>query len=210
MQRQKFYRVNEQIQAREVRLLNGKGTQIGIVSREEALRQARELGTDVVEIAATAKPPVCRLVDFKKFLYQEEKRKKGERKKTHVSGTKEIRLGPFTSEHDLHVKISKARKFLGDGHKTKIVIKFTGRQMAHPKFGQKILQFFLDSIASISKIERQPHFEGRLLLALISPSKGGLDPRSPASPDEGEPVPPKQSQGGEIETENEKGNSKAV
>lgn len=167
----KFYRLNQQITSLQVRLIDDKGHQIGVVSKDEALKKAREIGVDVVEVASNANPPVAKLIDFKKFLYQEEKKKREERKKVHIPETKEIRLGPFTSEHDLNVRIERAKEFLRQRDKIKIVIKFTGRQMAHPSFGQKTLQSFLDSIFGISKVEREPHFEGRFFWALVSPMK---------------------------------------
>lgn len=172
MQR-KFYRLNQQIQAPEIRLLDYKGIQIGIFSKEEALKQAFEQGVDLVEVAPNAKPPVCKLIDFKKFLYQEEKRKKEEKKSTKSSEIKEIRLGPFTSEHDLQVKVTRAREFLKDGHRLKLVIKFAGRQMTHPEFGHKITNLFLESIHGISKVDREAHFEGRLLITTVAPVKQG-------------------------------------
>lgn len=198
MQKQKFYRINQQVQAREIRLTDSSGKQIGIVLRDEALKRAQELGVDLVEIAPNAKPPVSRLIDFKKFLYQEAKRKREERKKTGISETKEIRMGPFTAAHDLSVRINRAKKFLKEGYRIKIVVKFSGRQMAHPVFGQKTLQSFLDSISEISKVEREPHFEGRLLWTFVSPMKVRG------------PVPPKQSEGGKSETEDKKINSKTL
>ena len=173
MLKKKLYRLNQQIQAREVRLIEVDNKQIGIASRDEALKRAQVAGVDLVEIAPNAKPPVCKLIDFKKFLYQEGKKQKEERKKAHAGETKEIRLGPFTSEHDLSVRIKKAQEFLKDGHKIKIVVKFTGRQMAHPQFGHRTLKLFMDAISEVTKAEREPHFEGRLLSTLVSPIKGG-------------------------------------
>lgn len=170
MQR-KIYRLNQQIQAQEVRLLDDTGKQIGIVSKEDALKRALEEGIDLVEVAPNAKPPVCKLIDFKKFLYQEEKRKKEEKKKAKTVQIKQVRLGPFISEHDLEVKTSRAREFLRDGDKLKIVIKFAGRQMAHPEFGYKILNLFLEKISDLSRVEREGKFEGRLLVATVLPVK---------------------------------------
>lgn len=170
MQR-KFYRLNQQIQASEIRLLDHVGKQIGVVSREVALKQALEKGVDLVEVAPNAKPPVCKLIDFKKFLYQEEKKKREEKKSAKTSEIKEIRLGPFTSTHDLEVKVGRAKEFLGDGHRIKVVVKFAGRQMTHPEFGHKILGLFLKEVDSLSKVDREPRFEGRLLVATVIPTK---------------------------------------
>lgn len=169
----KYYKLNQHIQAAEVRLIDSLGKQIGVVSRTEALQRAQDEGVDLVEIAASAKPPVCKIIDFKKFLYQEEKKRREEKKTAAASETKEVRIGPFTSEHDLQVKIDRAKEFLKANNKVKVVVKFAGRQMAHPEFGQKTLAKFLAGIASLAKIERDPHFEGKLYWALVSPEKKG-------------------------------------
>lgn len=168
----KFYRLNQQIQAANIRLIDATGKQIGIVTRNEAIRQSQETSLDLVEIAPNAQPPVVKLIDFKKFLYQEEKKKREERKKTQRIGeTKEIRLGPYTDEHDLKVKLAIGQKFLQEGDKLRIVVKFTGRQIVHPEFGKKMLEKCLEKLTSLSKLEREPHFEGRKLIALLSPQK---------------------------------------
>lgn len=169
----KYYKLNQHIQAREIRLLDSLGKQIGIFSREEALRKAQEEGVDLVEIAPTAKPPVCKIINFKKFLYQEEKKRREEKKSAQSSETKEVRIGPFTSEHDLRVKVDRAKEFLKANNKVKIVVKFAGRQMAHPEFGRTSLEKFLGGISGLAKVERDPHFEGKLYWTLVSPDKKG-------------------------------------
>lgn len=168
----KFYRLNQQIQAPEIRLIDATGKQIGVVARSEAIKRSHEASLDLVEIAPNARPPVVKLIDFRKFLYQEEKKRREERKKLPRSGgMKEIRLGPFTDEHDLKVKLASGQKFLQAGDKLRIVVKFTGRQMAHPEFGKAIMARCIENLASLSKLEREPRFEGRKLIALLSPSK---------------------------------------
>ena len=128
------------------------GKQLGILSKFEALSKARELGLDLVEIAPNAKPPVAKIIDFKKFLYQEEKKKKEEKKKSKRSETKELRLGPFMNEHDLMVVLRKARGFLGDGNKVKFVVKFAGRQITHPEFGERILEKTIEFLSVYQKL----------------------------------------------------------
>jgi translation initiation factor IF-3 len=167
-EQKKFYRTNERIYASELRVLGPDGKQIGILSKFEALEKARELELDLVEVAATAKPPVARIIDFRKFLYQEEKKKRDEKKKARVSETKEIRLGPFMSEHDLDTMIRRGREFLEDGNKIRMVLKFRGRQITHPEFGQEIMQKVIAALEDISKVEREPHFEGNQLVGLLS------------------------------------------
>lgn len=165
----KYYRLNQNITAPQVRVIDESGKQIGILSREQALQEAVSREVDLVEVAPQAKPSVCRLIDFKKFKYLESKKAKQEKRaKVEV---KEIRLGPFISENDLQVRLRKARDFLKDGDRVRAVVKFTGRQMAHTEFGQKLIERFMGELADISKVEREPRFEGRLLVAGLTPTK---------------------------------------
>lgn len=167
----KFYRVNERIFASTLRVLDSTGSQIGIISKFEALNKAREQGLDLVEVAPLAKPPVAKIVDYKKFLYQEEKKKQEEKRKAKVSETKEVRLGPFTKEHDLLTLIRRTEGFLKDGDKVRLVLKFSGRQMEHPEFGHKIIDRVVKELSNISKVDRDKHFEGRQLISLLSPDR---------------------------------------
>lgn len=173
-----YFRTNERIFASQLRVLDTEGKQIGILSKFEALTKARELGLDLVEVAPRAKPPVARIIDFKKFLYQQAKKRRDEKKKAKVSETKEIRLGPFMNDHDLNVMIRRAREFLGNNDKVRLVVRFSGRQIVHPEFGQQILKKMLNAVEDIAKIERDPHFEGKQLISLLTPekksAKGGL------------------------------------
>lgn len=172
----KFYRTNERIFALSLRVLDSSGKQIGVMSKFDALKLSREKAVDLVEIAPMAKPPVAKIIDFKKFLYQEAKKRKEEKRKSKVSETKELRLGPFMNDHDSQVMIKRGRAFLEDNDKVRLVVKFIGRQIAHPEFGKGIMQKVIDALSNISKIERDPHFEGKQLIAMLSPersSKGG-------------------------------------
>lgn len=166
-----FFRRNEQIRASTLRVLDATGKQIGILARDEALRKAREERLDLVEVAPKAQPPVVRIIDFNKFLYQQEKKKQEEKRKAKVSETKEIRLGPFMDNHDLQVMIRRGREFLEDNDKVRLVVKFVGRQIVHPEFGREVLQQVLNTLSDISKIERDPHFEGKQLIAIIVPER---------------------------------------
>lgn len=167
----KFYRINERIYAQTMRVLDPEGKQIGILSKNEALEKARELELDLVEVAPTAKPPVARIVDFNKFLYQQEKKKREEKRKAKVTETKEVRFGPFMNDHDLETMVRRAREFLDNSDKVKLVVRFAGRQITHPEFGEKILEKAVASLSDISKIERERHFEGRQLIVILSPEK---------------------------------------
>lgn len=168
----RLYRINESIFAHTLRVLGPDGKQIGVIPKIEALKKAKELELDLVEIAPNAKPPVAKLIDFNKFLYQEEKKKREEKRKAKISETKELRLGPFMNDHDLGVIIRKASEFLQSNDKVKLVVKFKGRQIQHPEFGEKILEKVTSGLSHISRIEREKHFEGHQLISILSPEKG--------------------------------------
>ncbi len=170
-EKKKFYRVNERIFALSLRVIDSEGRQIGILKKFEALNKAREQGLDLVEIAPTAKPPVAKIIDFKKFLYQEEKKRREEKKKSKNSETKEIRLGPFMNDHDLETMVRRAREFLEGNDKVKLVVRFKGRQMGHPEFGHQVIGKAIQSLSDISKVDKEAHFEGRQLIAMLSPEK---------------------------------------
>ncbi len=167
----KFYRINERIFANELRVIDSEGKQIGILSKQEALSKAREEGLDLVEIAENAKPPVAKIIDFNKFLYQEAKRKQEEKKKAKTTDTKEIRLGPFMGENDLQTMISRARGFLEDGNKVRFVVKFRGRQIIRTNFGFELLQRIFKNLEDISKVDREPKLEGKQIFSIISPER---------------------------------------
>ena len=166
-----FYRTNERITALNLRVLDANGKQIGVLNLFEALKQARDQGLDLVEIAPTAKPPVAKIIDYKKFLYQQEKKKKEEKKKTKVSETKEIRLGPFMDDHDLAVMIRRSRECLQDNDKVRLVVRFLGRQIAHPEFGQQTMRKVIHALSDLGKIEKDPHFEGKQLISIVTPDR---------------------------------------
>jgi translation initiation factor IF-3 len=169
--KQRYYKINHRISAYEIRVLDAEGKQVGILSKNEALKLAQSQELDLVEIAPAAKPPVAKIINFKKFLYQQKKKKKEEKKKTKVSQTKEVRLGPFMSENDLQVMIKRGREFIESGDKLKLVVKFKGRQITHPEFGRKIIDNVIRSLSDISKVDRPPHFEGRQMIAILSIEK---------------------------------------
>jgi len=177
----KFYRTNERIFASTLRVLDIEGKQIGVLSKFEALQKARELGLDLVEVAPMAKPPVAKIIDFKKFLYQEEKKKREEKRKAKTSETKEVRLGPFMSDNDLSVSVRRAEEFLKNGDKVRLVVVFSGRQITHPEFGHKILDKVIADLVHVGKVERERHLEGKKLICLISPDKKGAAKESTKS-----------------------------
>lgn len=172
-QPKQIYRINQRIFAAQLRVLDNEGKQIGVLSKEEALNLAQGQGLDLVEVAPMAKPPVAKIIDYNKFLYQLEKKKKEEKKKAKVSETKEIRLGPFISDNDLQVMIRRGREFLEDGNKVRLVVKFRGRQITRSEFGKETINKVVSALADISKVDREPHLEGKQMIALLSTDKSG-------------------------------------
>lgn len=152
-------------------MLGEDGKQIGVVKKEEALTKAREMGVDLVEIAGKAKPPVCRLIEFKKFKYLEAKKERLSKKGVKDTVTKEVRLRPFTDDHDLEVRYKMAQKFLTAGHKVKFIVKFNGREISKKEFGYEVLNKISRNLESFGKVDRPPYPEGRTLVMVFSPSK---------------------------------------
>lgn len=165
------YRVNEKIRAKEVRLIGPDGKQIGIVPLSEALRIAEDYGLDLVEVAPTANPPVCKIMDFGEFLYQEAKKAKEAKKKQAVIEVKEIKLSPKTDKHDLEVKIKHILRFLEDNNKVKIRVVFKGREISHPELADRVFSTIFQAIEGKGQVEVPPKLEGRQMVAVISPSK---------------------------------------
>lgn len=153
------------ITAKEVRVIDPEGNQLGILKLEEALEKAEQANFDLVEIAPRAKPPVCRIMDYGKYRYQQSKKEKESRKKQHVIHVKEIRLRPTIDEHDIDFKMKQARKFIEDGHHLRIRILFKGRQMSHPELGQSVLQRVRQELEDVAKLEKDPLREGRSIIA---------------------------------------------
>ncbi|MFZ6032553.1 MAG: translation initiation factor IF-3 [Melioribacter sp.] len=164
--------MNEEIRAPEIRLIDEKGEQVGIVSVKEALNRAREAGMDLVEIAPQAKPPVCKIIDYGKFAYEQQKREKMQKKKQQVTVLKEIRLHPNTDTHDFEFKARHAAKFIEDGNKVKVSVIFKGRELAYTEIGEELLRKFLDKLSDVAKVEQEPKFEGRAMHAILAPQKG--------------------------------------
>lgn len=170
---QQRYRLNNQITAREIRLLDEAGKQIGIVQIGEALKLSNEQDLDLVEIAPAAVPPVVKLIDYRKFLYQEKKRKQAEKKGAHVTETKQVRFGPFIDDHDLGIKVDRAREFIADGDKVKFIIKFQGRAITKQEMGRGVLNRVIAKMEDIAKVDREIHMEGRQMVVIFS--KGRLE-----------------------------------
>jgi translation initiation factor IF-3 len=153
-----------------LRLLDEDGKQIGVVSKLEALQRAKELNIDVVEVAAKANPPVAKLIDFKKFKYQEAKKEREAKKSQKNVGVKEIRLRPFIGQHDFETRVGKAQEFLKEGNQVKIVVFFRGREITRKEFGFEVMKKFVAALESV-RVVRDGHMEGRTLVTMIVSEK---------------------------------------
>ncbi|MBQ2705512.1 MAG: translation initiation factor IF-3 [Agathobacter sp.] len=153
--------INEQIRDKEVRLIGADGEQLGIVSSKEAQRLADEAGLDLVKIAPTAKPPVCKIIDYGKYRYEQARKEKEAKKKQKTVELKEIRLSPNIDTNDLNTKINSAKKFIEKGNKVKVTLRFRGREMAHMNQSKYILDDFAEALADVAVVEKAPKVEGR-------------------------------------------------
>lgn len=162
-------RINEEIRAREVRLTSATNEPLGIVQLRDALQMAAEQHLDLVEVAPTAKPPVCRIMDFGKFKYEQQKREKEAKKKQKVVTVKEVKLRPNIEDHDFDVKFKNAQRFLEDGDKVKVTIMFRGRELSHPELGKKVLDKMANQIKDIANIERAARLEGKNMIMILAP-----------------------------------------
>lgn len=162
-------RINERIETDSVRLVDETGENVGVVSLDDALVRAENAGLDLVEIAPEAKPPVCKILDYGKFKYETQKKANEARKKQKVIEVKEIKMRPNIDHHDYDVKMRAMNKFLGEGDKVKVTLRFRGREMAHQNLGLKVLERVRDDLESVSKVEQFPKMEGRQMTMVIAP-----------------------------------------
>ena len=165
----KQLRVNQRIKTKEVRLIGEKGEQLGVMPLYQALEVAKKHNLDLVEVAATAVPPVCRLLDFGKYKYEQTKKERKARKSQRVSLLREVRLRPKIGDHDFEAKARLAKKLLEEGDKVKVTVMFRGREITHPEFGWKLLQRMAESQKGVASIERQPLMEGKRMNVILSP-----------------------------------------
>ena len=177
-----FIRTNERIRAREIRVIDENGEQLGILAPFEALKMARERGLDLVEISPNAVPPVCRIQDYGKFLYEKDKSDRAARKKQKVITIKEVKFSVTVDEHDYQTKKNQAVRFLSDGDKVKASLRFKGRQMAHRDLGYKIVNRLIMDIGEVGVVEFMPRMEGTTLHAILAPGKKAEPPKKPSAP----------------------------
>jgi translation initiation factor IF-3 len=164
-------RVNERIRIREVRLIDEEGQQIGIIPTRDAMEMARSKGLDLVEVAPNAVPPVCRIMDYGKFRYEQSRKERESRRNQHVIELKEVRIRPKIDDHDLETKGRQAAKFLDAGDKVKMTVLFRGREMAHPDIGKALLDQLADILRPHGTIEQTPRLEGRTMTMMLNPLK---------------------------------------
>lgn len=170
-QQEREARINGEITAKEVRLISGEGEQLGVVSLKEAMSMAEEQDVDLVEISPIAKPPVCKLMDFGKYKYEQSKKRDEAKKKQKQVQIKEIKFRPGTDDGDYNIKMRKVREFLADGDKVKITLRFRGREMAHQQIGAQLLERVKTDVAEEAQIESFPKLEGRQMVMMLAPKK---------------------------------------
>ncbi len=162
-------RINDKIRVPLVRLIDQNGVQVGVVPIAEALAKAQAAGFDLVEVAAEAKPPVCRIQDYSKFLFELQKKERQAKANAHKVDTKEVRLRPGTGEGDVDIKAKHAREFLAEGHKVSILLQFRGREMSHKELGLEAIKRFVEKLEGMARMEQEPRLEGKRMYALLVP-----------------------------------------
>jgi translation initiation factor IF-3 len=164
--------VNERIREAEIRVIGSEGEQLGVMSSEDALARASEAGLDLVEVAPGSRPPVCRIMDYGRYKY-EQKKKQG-KGRGHAASLKEIKMRPRTDDHDLETKLKKARSFLIDGDKVKVTVMYRGREMVHRELGRKQLDRVVEMLGNLATVENPPRMEGRFLSMILVPNREGV------------------------------------
>ena len=163
------HQLNEEIRDKEIRLIGADGAQLGIMSAEKANELAEEEGLDLVKISPNAVPPVCKIMDYSKFCFDQKKREKEAKKNQHVVEIKEIRMSPSIDTNDFNTKVKAAQKFLTAGNRVKVSVRFRGREMAHTNLGEKLLLDFAESCAEVANMEKNPKLDGRFMAMFLTP-----------------------------------------
>jgi translation initiation factor IF-3 len=186
--------VNDRIRAREVRLIDPEGKQLGVKALPEALSVARQLDLDLVEVAPDANPPVCRIMDYNRFKYETAQRAKESRKKATNTSIKEMKYRPKIGTGDFHTKTRQVSRFLEEGHKVKVTIMFRGREVSHPELGMKLLEELAEHVSPVAKVEAAPKLDGRNMIMVLAPDRRAkqVARKESGAPDEdgGAAVPP--------------------
>ena len=167
----KYYKINQFIQAKEVRVVDEEGKQIGVMPIFNAIQKAREAGVDLVEVAPGAKPPVCKIIDFKKFKYIEAKKEQEEKKGQKGGDVKEVQLSPFIADNDFQTRIKRARGFIKENNKVKVRVRFKGRELSKKDFGFKLIDEMVEQLKDVAVKETEPKFGGREIFLILGPAK---------------------------------------
>ncbi len=167
-----MHELNEEIKDKEIRLIGSEGEQMGIMSADEALKIADEQGLDLVKISPQAVPPVCKLMNYGKFRFEQSKREKEARKNQHVVEIKEIRMSPGIDVGDFNTKLKNAQKFIADGNRVKVSVRFRGREMAHTEIGKDLLDKFAEECSGVANLDKNAKLEGRMMSIFLSPKSG--------------------------------------
>ena len=165
-------RINDQIRVREVRVVGDGGEQFGVMPIRDALQLAQDRHVDLVEVSPTARPPVCRLMDYGKYKYEQAKRDRESRKKQKIVSVKELKMRPSIEDHDFDVKVKNARRFLTEGDKVKCTMVFRGREIVHARLAQETLSKLAELVSDVGAVERAPRVEGRAMIMILAPKKG--------------------------------------
>lgn len=160
--------INERIRDKEVRVVSADGEQLGVMSAKDAMQMAREADLDLVKIAPNAKPPVCKIIDYGKYRYEQARKEKEAKKKQRTMEVKEVRLSPNIDTNDLNTKANQARKFLSKGDRVKVILRFRGREMAHVNYSKQILDSFCEKLEDIAVVEKAPKMEGRSMVMFLT------------------------------------------
>ncbi len=163
--------INEEIRDKEIRLIDSDGSMIGVISSKEAQKMANSKNLDLVKIAPQANPPVCKIMDYGKYMFELAKKEKEARKNQKIINIKEVRISPGIEEHDLEFKVKNAYKFLKDGDKVKVSVKFRGREMNYTSLGQVVLEKFAEEVKEVGIVERKPKLEGRSMIMILNPKQ---------------------------------------
>lgn len=167
----KYYRINQYIQAKEVRVVDEQGKHVAVMPIFNAIQKAREAGVDLIEVAPNAQPPVCKIINFKKFKYLEAKKEREEKKGQKGGNTKEVQLSPFIAKNDLQTRINRTKAFVGDNNKVKIRIRFKGNELGKKEYGYRLIEEMSHQLEEIAVKETEPKFMGRELFVIFSPKK---------------------------------------
>ena len=179
--------MNERIRAHEIRVVDVDGEQLGVMTPPEAIQRAQERGLDLVEVAPNARPPVCRIMDYGKYKYEQKKKKAAGKTKAHAASLKEVKIRPRTDDHDLEFKLRNARKFLMEGDKVKVTLMFRGREIVHTRLGRDQLDRVKEMLADIATVENQPRLDGRFMSMILVPNREAIKQLKRAEPDEETP-----------------------